>query len=206
MNNDIPVKDEQTEIAQRESNQLVLQADTFTIETEAQLNEASELLRKIKTAYKTVEERRTFVVKPLNDQIRNINGWFKSITEPLVQAEDILKRKVLTFRQEQERIRLAEQKRLEEEAAKKQAEINKLAEQKGVEAPVLNVPKLAELDKTVNTSTIKKVWTFEVTDLNLIPREYLVVDETKIRNAVREGVRNIPGVKIFEKDQLAVRI
>ena len=42
-------------------------------------------------------------------------------------------------------------------------------------------------------------------DAALVPREYLIVDEKQIRQAVRDGVREIPGVRIEQVDELAVR-
>ncbi len=50
-----------------------------------------------------------------------------------------------------------------------------------------------------------KTWTFTVVDPALVPAEYLVVDEAKIKKAVAEGVRTIAGVTIFQKDGLAIR-
>ena len=50
-----------------------------------------------------------------------------------------------------------------------------------------------------------KVWKFKVTNPSLVPREYLIVDDTLIRKAVANGSRNIPGVKIFQEDTLRIR-
>lgn len=48
-------------------------------------------------------------------------------------------------------------------------------------------------------------WDFEITDESQVPREYLMVDESKIRRVVRAGIRNIPGVRVYERQTLAVR-
>jgi hypothetical protein len=63
---------------------------------------------------------------------------------------------------------------------------------------------------TVSTETAKvkgitKRWTFEITDPSLVTREYLVVDEKKIREAVSAGTRSIPGVRIYEDTSLTIR-
>lgn len=52
---------------------------------------------------------------------------------------------------------------------------------------------------------LTKRWTFEVTDANLVPREYLQVNETAIRTAVQSGTRTIAGVRIFENESLTLR-
>jgi hypothetical protein len=38
-----------------------------------------------------------------------------------------------------------------------------------------------------------------------VPVEFLMVNEKAIRAAVKAGVRNIPGVNIFQKEELSVR-
>lgn len=50
-----------------------------------------------------------------------------------------------------------------------------------------------------------KTWTFEIEDASQIPREYLMVDETAIRKAINAGIRELPGVKIFQKEGLSIR-
>ncbi len=50
-----------------------------------------------------------------------------------------------------------------------------------------------------------RTWTFEILNQIDIPREYLIVDETAIRAAIKAGTRSIPGVKIFQKESLAIR-
>lgn len=47
-----------------------------------------------------------------------------------------------------------------------------------------------------------KVWKFEIEDESLVPREFLIVNETAIRVAIREGKREIAGVRIYQEDQL----
>ena len=55
------------------------------------------------------------------------------------------------------------------------------------------------------TSYQRKVWTFEIVDLLDLPRAFLMVDEKGIRDAVRMGTREIPGVRIFEKTETSFR-
>ena len=43
-----------------------------------------------------------------------------------------------------------------------------------------------------------KSWKFEIVDADIVPRQYLIVDEKKIREAVDMGLRNIQGVNIYE--------
>jgi hypothetical protein len=38
-----------------------------------------------------------------------------------------------------------------------------------------------------------------------VPREYLVLNESAVRAAIKNGVRNIPGLKIFETAGTVIR-
>lgn len=52
---------------------------------------------------------------------------------------------------------------------------------------------------------VTKTWTFEVQEASLVPREFLTVDEIKIRQAIAAGNRSIAGVRIYQKEGLSVR-
>ena len=61
--------------------------------------------------------------------------------------------------------------------------------------------------KTVETAagrtTASKVWTHEVVCKELVPPEYLLVDEVAIRRAIAAGERSIPGVRIYETERIS---
>lgn len=67
-------------------------------------------------------------------------------------------------------------------------------------------PAVAEPAKLAGVSS-RSTWDFEIVDLALIPREYLLVDEKKIRGIVRalKSETNIPGIRAVESSTLAVR-
>lgn len=62
---------------------------------------------------------------------------------------------------------------------------------------------LAEIEAG-RVKNMRKTWVHEITDGAAIPRQYLVVDESLIRAAIKGGAREIPGVRIYEKTDLAV--
>jgi hypothetical protein len=90
------------------------------------------------------------------------------------------------------------------DAEQAKAEVVAAVETVKVEAPV--VPqKTGPVHTTAGSASTKKVWKFEVTDANAVPREFLLVDEKAIRAAVAAGVRQIAGVRIFEETQVAIK-
>lgn len=178
--------------------------------TEATVKDATDLLGWIAKAKKTAEELRQFFVRPLNEQVRRINAFFKERTEPLERADTLVRGKMLAFQQEQVR-----RKREAEEAARRAAEAEQArraaeAAAAGLPAPPPPpVPVAVEAPKTVRadlgTATAVHTWTFEIVDESLIPREFLMPNEKAIRAAVRAGVRHIPGVRIYQDVSLQVR-
>jgi hypothetical protein len=56
------------------------------------------------------------------------------------------------------------------------------------------------------TAYVTHSWAFEIVDPELVPRYYLTLDSEMIRTAVtKDGVRDIPGLRIFQSEQLRVR-
>jgi len=57
------------------------------------------------------------------------------------------------------------------------------------------------------TASTRKTWEFEVTDINKVPRKYMVLDEKAVRAAIsgKDGKRKIAGLKISQKETTVVR-
>lgn len=107
--------------------------------------------------------------------------------------------KVLVYHRAQEIKRLEQEKKVREDAEKLAKKTKVSVEEIIASTPVLEVP------KTIGTLNIQKRWTGEVVDPLKVPREYLMADEVKINKAVRDGVRAIAGVRIYEKEIISTR-
>jgi len=57
-----------------------------------------------------------------------------------------------------------------------------------------------------STAYVRKLWTFEVIELDAVPREYMSLDVEVVREAItKDGVRDIPGLRIYQSETLHVR-
>jgi hypothetical protein len=57
-----------------------------------------------------------------------------------------------------------------------------------------------------STAYVRKSWTFAVVDLDAVPREYMSLDVEVVREAInKDGVREIPGLRIYQNETLHVR-
>lgn len=179
---------------------------------------ASNTLVELARMKKEVNERRDFVVKPLKEHVKRLDGMFKPVLEQLEQADENLRGKVLAFRQrqsqaaERERLRLmaeaeAKQEQAEELEAKgkvkQAAAMQEQAQESAITALAVTGPGKQLLSDEGSVGTSKR-WIFEIEDAGAVPRQYLVPDEKAIRRAVTAGERTIPGVRIFETEGLAV--
>lgn len=92
----------------------VATADDYIIDSHEMAELAGEDLKAIKGLQKEVEAKRVSITGPLNSAVRAVNDLFRAPREYLEQAEATLKRSILTYTEEQERI-AAEARRLAEE-------------------------------------------------------------------------------------------
>jgi len=101
----------------------------------------------------------------------------------------------------------AKREAIELEAARKKAEEEAKAAE--IEAPVVLSPVIPKQESVTRTEAgaayQRKSWEFEVVTLEEVPREYLILDEKHVRDAVRMGIRQIPGIRIFETTKTVIR-
>ena len=182
-----------------QKNGIVEKANTFVLDNEEKLGTASQVISWIAGAKKTYESLRKKLVQPLNDHVKMINDMFKTEVSPLEQADQVMRGKMISYQQLKE-------KKVAEERARIEAEAKKLAKKEQV--PIKEVLKSTELPQAetkVGNTVFKKYWTYEVVDLKKVPREYLVLDTTKVQKVVNAGIREIDGIRIFETDRIATR-
>lgn len=215
------------------SQELVTASKNAVVMTFPDLSEATDLCKLIKTRINEAEEARKKITVPLNAALDEVNARFKTISEPLKEAEQLLKNKMVAFSE-------AEEKRAKEEAARKEkerqeqerkdreaAEARRKQEEEQAADPTLDraapsfppsveavkqevAPIKPEIRKTTYgqtgaSFTAKKVWDYELTDLSLVPREFLILDTSKVGAVVKAGIREIAGIRIYQKSTASVR-
>lgn len=70
------------------------------------------------------------------------------------------------------------------------------------QAKKLKLDRVPAVATAQGSTSIVKRWTYEIVDINRIPKRYWIIDEAAIGKDVRGGVRRINGVKIFQKEGL----
>lgn len=176
-------------------------------------------LQRIKGVRKLIEDTRKRMTRPLDEAKQAIMDFFRGPAARLDDAEDKAKRAMLDYDREQQRI-ADEQRRQAEEQARRDREFQQQraarlaeqgrreeAQQANEQAALVQAPVVQAATPQVSGIAMREVWRFEVTDPALLPREFLIVDERKLRAHVElhKGATSIPGVRVFSEKQIASR-
>jgi hypothetical protein len=180
-----------------------------------------------------IKDLRKKIAETFDPHVRRAHEAHKALVKekadaeaPLTQAEVILKGALTAYDREQERLRQEEQRRIDE-AARREAERLALEQAAALEAeghatgdaamvaeahaiidaPIAPVPMAPAVKATPKVAgvALRKSWAFRIVNANLVPRQYHVIDESKIRGVVRSlgQAANIPGVEVYEETSVA---
>jgi len=199
-----PESDLQVQAFYQEALRALEYAEARSIVKAEDLKPATEDLALISKLKRSMEERRKEYLKPLDDHRRAINDAFKMMMTPIERADAITRDKILAFQLKQKLIR-EEQERINAlrlEAAQKEMELKgEITESVNLVEVSLEVKRV---QTDLGTAGMRDNWTYEVIDFLSLPNEYKVPDAAKIGKVVRAGLRNIPGVRIFNEPILVV--
>jgi glycyl-tRNA synthetase beta subunit len=202
---------------------LVEQAGMVKIEDAKSYEVAGFLWKTIGEVMKEVDETFDPIISATHKAHTQACDQKKKYYVPLDKAKRDVKGLMSNYEQEQERVRLAEQKRLEEIARKEEEERRLLeaieaeeeakangatAQEAAQEAeaiisePVYTPPVvLPKSTPKVSGLSFRTIWKFRIKDINVIPRQYMIPDEKAIGAVVRssQGRIRIAGVEPYEE-------
>jgi len=171
---------------------LASQASSIVIINDDDLRLAVEILSQVNHYADSVKEKKELLTKPLNLALKNARAMFSPLEDVYTEATESLRNKMAQY----------QTKKVEE---RKQAEIkiaSRVKEGKGglsVETAVKKIESLKIVDKEVSTNAglvqFRESKVLKIVDINLIPREYLVVNESQLLKALKEG-KNVEGATL----------
>jgi len=192
---------EQIRLLKEEAEKILVITDQATAERATELGVLAKKLTKELTNLKKYYER------PHTEYVNTLRNIFKVFLDPCEFVPRFLSPKLSawrTFQDNERRRRIAEQEALvkkqqEEEAKKAQESADKGAAYTPVTPAPVVVPEVPKTTRTSGgSSSQRKEWTFEITDPDLVPLKYRPINETLIRKDVRGGLREIPGVRVYQ--------
>lgn len=198
----------------------------LVIKDQADFDQSGFYLKDVKAKIKAVEEQQKEITRPFNEGLKRVRELFRRPLDLLNQAEETLRKGRIVFQQQQEKSRLEEERRLqelarkEEEKRRKQLEVRaqkaaergdeekatELREQKEnvfIPAPIIE----SQVTKTEGIG-MRKAWKFEIVDVELLPKSYMLPNEKLIGGIARsmKELANVPGVRFFAEDVEVVKL
>lgn len=204
----------------------------YIVDSNQKYQASADDLKIIKAKAKELTDTRMSLTRPIEESKKKIIALFKVPLDFLTQAEGYVKRAMISWQTEQEKIRRAEEERLakiqREEAAKLQQQAAKEAERAAnlktdaakqraaakaeelkaeAEAATAIAPTVESKVEEVSGISTRKEWKFRITDASSIPREYLIPDEKYIGQIVRasKGKKQIAGIEMYSEDIIVSR-
>lgn len=190
---------------------------------------AAEHLQAIKALQAEADQTFDPIVQKAYAAHREALSQKKRITDPLNQAESILKRNMGVYAQEQARLRMEEERRLREEAERQAAEEREreieAAETAGAsieevaviaEAPLVRRPVVVAQAPRVQGVSSREIWKAEVTNVQALIKYVatrpelanLLAPNMPAINALARSLRsamNVPGVRVWPESNIAAR-
>lgn len=188
-------------------------ANELKITSAADVEAAVDTLGDIKKLQKSLKTKEDDAKKPFQETLNGIRDAYRPIKTNLEKAEATIKSKITTFRS-------AEAKKAEEKKAKIEARVGEGKGKLKVDTAINQISNVessrsaSHISTERSTMTVRKIKKLVITDEALIPREFLVVDTTAVRNAAfniynlkSQGVAvdQIPGVNVVEEESIGAR-
>lgn len=189
-------------------------------------DKATEWLKLVTKTRKDFEKVQKERIAPFKAQIDEIKDVFKKPLELLTEAETVARDKINAYLLEERRIKEAEARKIEERRRKEaEKELKKLDRQDlkadkyddataralhesiaDKKAEILaKATEAIEINQSNETSSVHMIWDFNVVDLSKVPVEYLAINTTAVREAIRNGKREIAGIEIYQKPVVAIK-
>jgi len=185
---------------------------------------AADFAHALKQAANALDETRTRIKKPVLHAQRMIDGEAKKLSDRVASAVREVETRVTAYlRMKEAEARAAaeaEAARLQAEAELKVADalMSPLADLDQAAFDALNLAQEAnelagakplELTRTRGVggalTALKDNWVAELVDITKVPTAYLQLNDSVVKAAIKSGVRDIPGLRIFNDTKAMIR-
>lgn len=190
-------------LAKKQIGAMQAMVEATAVTNDAELGEVADKIKKVKTLAKFVKEKKEKFTEPAKAIIAEARETYDPLLKACETAERQLKVKAGLYMTAKEEARRKEEARI---AARVEKGTMK------PETAMRKMETITEAPKTVRTDTgsalrMAKRRVAKITDKNLIPDQYWVVDEVRVRQEAlardKAGLEQIPGVTVEEVTDLS---
>lgn len=172
----------------------ISQVKEMIVQDEASYCEITYVYSAARNWQRLIETKRKELCSPYRAQLNAINDKAKEISEPIEMLIAIANQKATAYAE-----LLEERKRIADEEEKKILGAISPEEEFYVEP----LPTTIVGNKAMAITKVEK--RFKVTDISLVPRKYLVVDEAAIKRDIALGVSSISGIEVWDEKITTLR-
>ena len=185
---------------------------------------SADFAKDLKAAANALDETRTRIKKPILHAQRLVDGEAKKLSDRVASAVREVEARVTTYLRAKEvaarAAAEAEARRLALEAEARIAEANESNTEDAIEAAVESMDAASKADETANARALELTrtrgvggaltalqdrWAFEVVDITKVPTHLLQVNDAAVRLAIKQGAREVPGLRIWNDARAFVR-
>lgn len=182
-------------VIKKEVSPVLKKAQGIEIKNGDDMKVAVELLSNLNKHLDSVTEEKEKVTKPLNEALKAERGRWKPIETELEEAINSVRSKMISYQTEETR-------RQKQEEAKIEARVGEGKGKLKFETAIKKIDEIEKAEATVSTDSgvvkFKTVKKFEVMDITMVPKEFLLADEVAIRKEMVSG-REVKGVRYYEE-------
>lgn len=223
---EMDLKEINIEDKEKNVNTFLVLAEKLKIKNNEEYNGAAEKLKEIKAKNKELETERKGLTDPLEKTKKRIIALFKRPQDVLSRAEGIIKGALIDFQDEQEKIRLDEERKAQEKSRKEEekrisrlsAQMNNAMEkgndikadriQQQMEDNSLQpLPVVESKTEKVEGISSRKLCRYRIKDISLIPREWMMANDAMLKKYAEatKGKIPIPGIEFYEEKIISAR-
>lgn len=196
------------------------------VSTRADYDKMTAWLKPVVQCQKDLKNLEKEKLDPLKEQVNEIKEQFKKPYDFLDQVQSMARDKGNAFLAKEyaeQQKALAEQQKLKEAEAEKElkkldreakkadkfddvtknAVLDSIADRR--EDILTEATKPGEINQSNENASVRMLWTFDIENLEDVPREFLILDDKKVRESIKNGTREIKGLKIYQKPSLAIK-
>ncbi len=204
--------------AAQESNVFLKAYEDYDITTALAYASAGEDLKALKANLKALDTKRKDLTKPLDQSKKEITAFFNVPMDKIKAVITNVSGSMVSWHNEQERIRRAEQDRLREVQRKEATRLAKVAEKARDRGDTAKMDEFDARSEEVSfaapavvPSTTKvaglamtKLWKYRIVDESAIPRQYMIPNAKMLGELARtmKGLAEIPGVVVYSEDSV----
>lgn len=175
---------------------IVVKAEKLvTIKDAKDMEKASELRTQLKSYAKQVKERKETITKPANALLKAVRALFAPLEDRVDDTLSAIDAAMIAYQTEEKKRAAAEEAKLLDRVGKGKLKLDTAVRKADeIERPAAVVKGDAGGTQFITTPV------FEVEDVSLLPKDYILPDMVKIRAAMKAG-NQLPGVRYWTEER-----